>query len=209
MANHLVKFGHFLLKNEFVYDQYQRSVGGVSYRKRIVKDLLDFEKTAFLDLGCGTSTICSMLPGNLSYYGIDNSLNYLKRARRKFPKHSFIEADLGTKDWYKKVKITGSVVSTGLGLLHHLDDNQAKHFLLGCRSLLSRDSLLFTVDPIICANTTNIAKWFANNDRGEYVRTEKQMYFLFTDNGFKPTLKIRKNQFNVPLDTIEITATIN
>jgi len=35
------------------------------------------------------------------------------------------------------------------------------------------------------------------------------MYLLFTDNGFKPTLKIRKNQFNVPLDTIEITATIN
>lgn len=209
MANHLVKIGHFLLKNEFVYDQYQRIVGGVSYRKRIVKDLLDFEKTVFLDLGCGTSSICSMIPKNLSYYGLDNSLNYLNSAREKFPGQTFIEADLGTKDWYKRVKVAGSIVATGLGLLHHLDDSQAKYFLLGCRSLLNEDSLLFTVDPIICSNTTNIAKWFANNDRGEYVRTEEQMYFLFTDNGFKPKLKIKKNQFNIPLDTIEITATIN
>lgn len=32
------------------------------------------------------------------------------------------------------------------------------------------------------------------------------MRSLFKDTGFEPTIKVKKNQFNIPLDTIEIIA---
>jgi hypothetical protein len=137
---------------------------------------------------------------------VDNSTTYLKRAKQNFPQFAFTEADLGSNQWNNKIKITSPLIATGLGLLHHLNDEQARNFLIGCRSILDKDSILFTVDPIITDSSSKIAKWFAKNDRGQYVRGTNAMRFLFKDSGFEPTIKIKRNQFNIPLDTIEISA---
>lgn len=206
MVSQIVKIGHNLLKYDVFYDQYQKLVGGVQYRKRIIQDLQKLQKPSFLDLGCGTASICSILDKEINYYGVDNSTTYLKRAKQNFPQFSFTEADVGSNQWNNKIKITSPLIATGLGLLHHLNDEQAKNFLIGCRSVLDKDSILFTVDPIITDSSSKIAKWFAKNDRGQYVRGTNAMRFLFKDNGFEPTIKIKRNQFNIPLDTIEISA---
>jgi len=208
MTNLIVKTGHYFLKNDFLYDLYQNIVGGVAYRSRIIEDLMKYEKPMFLDLGCGTATVCRIISKNIKYFGVDNSKIYLNKAKINFPKHSFTQADLGKSGWSKNIFINDPVVATGLGLLHHLDNNQAIDFLAGCRSLLNNNSLLFTVDPVIITGTGKVAKWFAENDRGQYVRNPKELIALFEISGFKPSYQIRKNQFRIPLDTIEITALI-
>jgi hypothetical protein len=79
-------------------------------------------------------------------------------------------------------------------------------FLSSCREILDKESLLFTVDPVIVEDTNKIARWFANNDRGKFIRSPEQIQRLFKDSGFKADIKIKKLQFRIPLDTIEVTA---
>ena len=208
MTNLIVKTGHHFLKNDFLYDLYQNIVGGVAYRNRIAENLTKSGKPVFLDLGCGTANVCRVIPKNVKYFGVDNSRIYLNRAKNNFPEHSFTLSDVGQFEWNRNVAIDGAMIATGLGLLHHLDDDKATNFLTGCRSILNKNSLLFTVDPVIIAETGKIAKWFAENDRGQYIREPKELIILFEKSGFQTSYQVRKNQFRIPLDTIEITALI-
>ena len=74
------------------------------------------------------------------------------------------------------------------------------------RSLLENGGKIFTVDPIITNSSTPLAKWFAMNDRGQYVRDASALEKLFSNNGFEVEYELKSKQFRIPLDTIEITA---
>lgn len=206
MKNPIVAIGHFCLQNQAVYDFYQTIVGGVDYRRKIVSELVQLNKPSFVDLGCGTATIARELNSNVNYIGVDNSENYLMKAKREFPQHKFLNQNLGEANWEQKLSGLGPVVASGLGLLHHLDDKSAISFLSSCREILDKESLLFTVDPVIVKDTSKIARWFANNDRGKYIRGPERIEELFNDAGFETNIKIRTLQFRIPLDTIEVTA---
>ena len=206
MASAVVKIGHQLLRLQPVYDFYQNLVGGVSYRTSIVENLVKLGKPVYLDLGCGTATIAKRLNSSTRYIGIDNSDNYLKKAREVFPQHQFFNKDLGKKSWNESLETMGSTVATGLGLLHHLDDKSAMSFLESCRSILEKESLLFTVDPVIVKDTSPVARWFAENDRGKFIRNPDQLEKMFQQVGFTVEVAVRKKQFRIPLDTVEILA---
>ena len=206
MKNPIVLIGHFCLQNQAVYDFYQTAVGGVGYRRKIVSELAQLGKPSFLDLGCGTATIARELSANVKYIGVDNSENYLTKAKREFPQHKFLNRNLGRANWEQQLLRLGPTVASGLGLLHHLDDKGALSFLRSCREILDKESLLFTVDPVIVKDTSTIARWFANNDRGKYIRGPEKIEDLFKKAGFEANIKIRKLQFRIPLDTIEVTA---
>ena len=206
VKNPIVSIGHFCLQNQAVYDLYQTVVGGVAYRRKLVSELAQLNKPSFIDLGCGTATIARELDSNIKYIGVDNSENYLMKAKREFPQHKFLNQNLGETDWGKYLSGQGPVVASGLGLLHHLDDDSAKSFLGSCREILDKESLLFTVDPVVVKDTTRIARWFANNDRGKYIRGPEKIQELFKYAGFEIEIKIKKMQFMIPLDTIEVTA---
>ena len=206
MKNPIVSIGHFCLQYQAVYDFYQAMVGGVRYRSKIVAALGQLNKPSFLDLGCGTATIARELNSEVNYIGIDNSENYLTKAKQDFPQHKFLNKNLDERYWEQELMHVGPVVASGLGLLHHLDDNSVETFLSSCREILDKESLLFTVDPVIVEDTNKIARWFANNDRGKFIRNPEQIHRLFKDSGFKADIKIKKLQFRIPLDTIEVTA---
>lgn len=209
MANPVVKLGHFVLKNQLAYDTYQDLVGGVNYRARIVDRLVNQEPPVFLDLGCGTATIASRLSSETKYIGVDNSENYLLKAQKSYPQHRFHNLDLGERNWDIQLPATEKVIASGLGILHHLDGNQVRTFLENCRKVLGSNSTLFTVDPVIVESSTIIARWFANNDRGKYIRTPRMLEDLFKKNGYEVSIEVKSKQFRIPLDTVEITAKPN
>jgi hypothetical protein len=70
MTNLIVKTGHYFLKNDFLYDLYQNIVGGIAYRSRIVENLVKYEKPMFLDLGCGTASVCRIISKTLNIWGM-------------------------------------------------------------------------------------------------------------------------------------------
>ncbi len=201
-----MQLGHYLLKYDTVYDVYQSAVGGIAYRARIVETLNSIGKPIFLDLGCGTATIAEKLDESVKYIGIDSSQNYLSKAQRSFPNHKFLQDDLGKDAWCKTLEGIGSATASGLGLLHHLNDSEAKTFLESCRKVLNPDSLLFTVDPVIVDDTGHVATWFAKNDRGQFLRTPHELQNLFELAGFNSSVTVKKKQFRIPLDTVEILA---
>lgn len=100
-------------------------------------------------------------------------------------------------------------MALGLGILHHLNDGEVTQFLRNCRAVLGGDSTLFTVDPVITDGSTRIAKWFANNDRGKFLRSPKDLEKIFRNLGFDLKIEVKTKQFRIPLDTVEITARPN
>ena len=206
MTNPVVHIGHYLLAYQPVYDLYQNLVGGVRYRSEIVKRLASSGKSAYLDLGCGTATAARALGPSINYVGLDNSENYLKNAKKEFPEFTFLNRDLGIENWDKDIQGIGDAVASGLGLLHHLDDAKARNFLETCRKSLDKESILFTVDPVIVEDTGQIAKWFAKNDRGKFIRTPNNLEKMFKQAGFSTEIEVKKGKFRIPLDTVEIVA---
>lgn len=174
-----------------------------------MQGLAEEDKPVYLDLGCGTATIASTLKKEIQYIGIDNSINYLKKAKQKNPHHLFLSENLGQDGWSKGLPYISSVMASGLGILHHLNDEEVTQFLRNSRAVLDEDSTLFTVDPVITDGSTRIAKWFANNDRGKFLRSPKDLEKIFKNLGFDLKIEVKTKQFRIPLDTVEITARPN
>ena len=209
MKNPIVSIGHLLLKHQFFYDSYQKIVGGTAYRQNIVHNLAKEHMPVYLDLGCGTATIASALHEEVRYIGIDNSINYLKKAQQQNPNHLFLNENLGEDGWSKGLHSISSVMASGLGILHHLNDKEVTQFLSNCRFVLDENSTLFTVDPVITDGSTRIAKWFAKNDRGKFLRSPNELEKIFRNQGFDLNIEVKTKQFRIPLDTVEITARPN
>lgn len=215
MVNPVVRLGHQVLRIDYVYDFYQNLVGGVKYRDKFVKGIIDTPDSAVnvIDLGSGTSEIAKVLKPSQNYIGLDNSQEYLNKAtRRRFSCSSFkvFNYDLSSAGWSDLVKpqftTKNSINAMALGLLHHLNDAAVNTLLQEVQKTFRDGGSIHTVDPIITEDSTPIARWFAKNDRGQFVRSEEHLKDIFEKNGFKTQIRIMKKQFRIPLDTIEITA---
>ncbi len=197
-----------MLENQLVYDAYQTCVGSVKYRKNLVRKLAEEEITSFLDIGCGTASTIDLLPINASYHGIDISEKYLERARGKRPGLNLILGDVSKSAWTQFLNLEAPTTCIALGIFHHLSDLELKLMLQQCLSVLPKGSKIFSMDPIITESSSRGAKWFAENDRGKYVRTLTQLEEIFTVNNLNPTIKVESRQMRIPLDTVEILITL-
>ena len=120
-----------------------------------------------LDIGCGPAHLLDFL-GDVEYVGLDLSAEYIEAARRRFgPRGQFFQQQLcadtnlnhGTFDRILAV-----------GLLHHLDDDQARRLFSLARSLLRPQGTLITVDACFSPDQHWMARWLISRDRGQNVR---------------------------------------
>jgi SAM-dependent methyltransferase len=191
-----------------MYDTYQTCVGSVKYRKRIIKNIVSSETLSFLDIGCGTASTLELLPTDARYVGIDFSANYLERANRKRDGLQLLLADVSEESWTKSVSFKDPTICIAMGIFHHLNDDALDLSLQNCLSVLPKGSRIISMDPIITDFSSRGARWFAENDRGKFVRTSEQLEKIFLRNGVTPTIYIKKNQMRIPLDTVEISITV-
>jgi cyclopropane fatty-acyl-phospholipid synthase-like methyltransferase len=203
--NPVVKVAHHLLQNQFCYDFYQQAVGGVSYRNRFISTYLNKGELAVLDVGCGTGALLSDIPKSTKYFGIDISDEYLSAARQKRPDATFVNASV-SENWSESLELGDKVLTTAMGLFHHLNDGEFRKLLSMLSNLLDSGSSIVSVDPVIIDTTSAIAKWFAKNDRGKFLRSPSEMESIFKSYGFELEMICKSNQFNIPLDTLEILA---
>lgn len=185
-----------ILSVTFVYDSYQKIVGGYKARRLFIQEhvnILPGQK--MLDIGCGTGYILDFLP-DIEYFGYDLSLKYIKSAKKKYGhKAHFICAEVSKLN----IKNPGTydyVIASGV--LHHLNDEECKLLFDTALIALKPNGKLITLDGCFIPNQNKISKLFLKLDRGNFVRTEKE-YLELSKKSFKNVKSdINNNYFNIP-----------
>jgi len=82
------------------YDNLHANSAAVSEDRWLARDLTDFVGGNVLDVGCGDGLLLRLLPSITpeQYIGLDLSPGMLDRAKRTYPEHHFIEADMHRLD---------------------------------------------------------------------------------------------------------------
>lgn len=177
---------HQIVERAAIYNRIQRIVGSRRIWDSLVQTLhSDIKamgpKDTWLDLGCGTAEFLAFLPEHISYIGIDNNPKYIQHAKVRYrnrPNSLFIcgdwsEASQNLTDLYN-IKIISL-----LGLLHHLNDREARDVLTLGQQLLSSKGTLFSLDGCPEPDSSIFERFFYWVDRGNYIRTEPQIKTLF------------------------------
>jgi SAM-dependent methyltransferase len=147
-----------------------------------------------LEIGCGPGTIVPFLP-KTEYVGFDASPGYIERARNRFPDAKFVcervsQYTLPQRQYFDVV--------LALGIVHHLDDEEALQlFQIAYAGLKSRGKLV-TLDGVWTKNQSRASRYIQARDRGQFIREEKA-YVGLAEKVF-PTIRssIRHDLLRIP-----------
>lgn len=167
-----------ILSVPFVYELVQRIFGAEKGRRALAENLNLGEGGFLLDVGCGPADILEHLP-DINYYGFDISEAYIKNAQKRYSSRGTFICGLFSKESAETLPKFDAVLLSGL--LHHLDDTEARELLENCLSVLKPGGRVFTIDPCYTEKQNQIARILIKLDRGKNVRTEDGYRNLFPD----------------------------
>jgi SAM-dependent methyltransferase len=120
-----------------------------------------------LDLGCGPGELLEYLPADVSYLGVDISPEYVERARQRHGSRARFELADATRFEAERGRFD---LVLAFGVLHHLDDNQARAMLAGAARALAPSGRAIAVDPALADGQKRAARMIIRRDRGHHVR---------------------------------------
>lgn len=132
-----------------------------------IKNHFHLENKTVLDFGSGTGANCSIFKPGL-YLGIEPDGERVQLAKRLYPNHNFMI--------FKENRILAQNDSIDyifiIAVLHHIDDEQIKGYLLEFERILKPGGKIIVMEPYLC-NRKNWSNRFMNwYDDGEYIRNE-------------------------------------
>lgn len=160
-----------------------------------------------LDIGCGPADILDFLP-ECDYVGVDLSNRYVESARARFGSRGTFHC-LPVAEMTVREPASFDIV-IAKGLVHHLDDLEArKLFAVACEALKPGGRLV-TFDGCFVPGQSRIARCLLSLDRGKYVRTEPEYLALAHESfdGVVPHLRHNLTRIPYTLLIMECTRTI-
>ncbi|MEO5625280.1 MAG: class I SAM-dependent methyltransferase [Dokdonella sp.] len=153
-----------------IYDLAQDLVGAERSRAILVHDYLRPQpQQRILDIGCGTARILPHLPVTIDYTGVDLSQPYIDAAQRAYASRGhFYCVDIGLAD---PSTFGNFDLALAIGLLHHLDDDEARNMLAVAHNALKPGGRLVTIDGCFDERQSALARFTIGKDRGRNVRT--------------------------------------
>jgi 2-polyprenyl-3-methyl-5-hydroxy-6-metoxy-1,4-benzoquinol methylase len=152
------------------YNLWWNLVGGPGWAKVLISEYVQPKVGArILEIGCGPGTIARYLP-QAEYVGFDVSSKYIEMARKRFPQAQFVCERVSQ---FSLAKQHSFDVVLALGILHHLDDQEAGQLFKIAHDALKSDGKLVTFDGVFTNDQSAAARWLLARDRGEYVRNER------------------------------------
>lgn len=138
------------------------------HREFVNKHIQPKLQMRILDLGCGPASILEHLPRYVEYCGIDVDRGYIVDARKKHGDRATFYC-MPLESIYDK-EISGYDLVMGLGVLHHLDDENANAFFSLAASATHDEGRCLTIDPCKVKDQHFFARWLIGLDRGRNVR---------------------------------------
>jgi SAM-dependent methyltransferase len=147
-----------------------------------------------LEIGCGPGTIVPYLPVT-EYVGFDASPEYIEQARNRFPGAKFVcervsQFTLAERDYFDIV--------LALGILHHLEDQEALQLFKIAHAALKPGGKLVTLDGVWTKDQSVASRYIQARDRGQFIREEKA-YIKLAEQVFpKIASSIRHDLLRIP-----------
>ena len=160
------------LKVPFLYNLFQDSIGGNAMRRRFIKNHVRAKAgDKVIDIGCGPAQILPWLPA-VEYIGFDLNEAYVASAKRKYPgRGTFVVGD--TKTVWDDPRFCDADIVTALGILHHLNDEEAAHCLRFAYYVLKKGGRFVSFDACWVPNQGFLSRYIMSKDRGHNIRTEQ------------------------------------
>jgi len=153
------------------YNLWWRVVGGPAWAKVLVGQYIQPRAGArILEIGCGPGTIAGYLPDS-EYVGFDMSSKYIEMARKRFPHAQFVCERVSQFSLAKQQSFDAVLA---LGIVHHLDDQEARQLFQIAYDALKSGGKLITFDGVWTNDQSPAARWLLARDRGEHVRNERE-----------------------------------
>jgi SAM-dependent methyltransferase len=177
------------------YNLWWNVVGGPGLTKVTVREYLRPAVGArILEIGCGPGVVLGYLP-KVEYLGFDLSPKYIEMARKRFPKAQFVCERVSHFTLAKEQSFDAVLA---LGVVHHLDDEEAaKLFQIGHDALRSGGKLI-TIDGVWASDQSPAARWLLARDRGEHVRSTAEYVSLATQAFSNVTATVRHDLIRIP-----------
>lgn len=184
-----------------IYTLWQKLIGDYKLRKIYCRDYVKAKNgDKILDIGCGPANMLDYLPKTINYTGFDNSISYIKNAKKKFPQknYSFFCQNINfAQNFDEKFDII-----MANAILHHIDDDEAEKLISFASKNLKNGGKFITLDGCFTSNQSKIKKWLLTNDRGKFVRTKEDYFKLFSNYFTEIKISIREDLYNIPYTII-------
>lgn len=153
------------------YTLWWNMVGGPGRAKVLVSEYIQPGVGGrILEIGCGPGTIVGYLPQS-EYVGFDISSRYIEMARKRFPHAQFFCERVSQ---FSPASQQSFDTVLALGVVHHLDDEEARQLFQIAYDVLKSGGKLVTLDGVWTDDQSPTARWLLARDRGEYVRNEQE-----------------------------------
>ena len=150
------------------YIALQRVVGADRLRYRCLDELALSPGDTVVDVGCGPAYYFERLPQPLTYHGFDTEPRYIEWAAKRWGDRATFH--LGPFDAEQAAALPPVDAVLLLGVLHHLSDEESTDLLDLAARVLVPTGRVIAVDTCFEPAQGRVARWMAENDRGEYVR---------------------------------------
>jgi SAM-dependent methyltransferase len=124
-----------------------------------------------LDIGCGPADVLEFLPPGVHYVGVDHNPRYIETASSNYGSVGTFHCEEVRDFLVSEPRSFDLVIATGI--VHHLDDSEARIMFKAAWEALKPGGRLVTCDPCLVKGQSRIARWFINHDRGQYVRDQE------------------------------------
>ncbi|MBZ5599303.1 MAG: class I SAM-dependent methyltransferase [Acidobacteriia bacterium] len=181
------------------YELYHYLIGAPGRSRALVKDYIQSKPgDRILEIGCGPGSIVPYLPES-EYVGFDASPTYIKRAQRRFPKLKFVCQRVSQ---YSLPQQSYFDVALALGIVHHLDDAEARQLFQIAHDALKPGGKLVTMDGVYTEDQSSAARFFLDRDRGTFIRSEEQYRELASSVFHTVKSSIRHDLLRIPYTQI-------
>jgi SAM-dependent methyltransferase len=161
------------LKVPLVYNVFGAVVGANALRRRLIQNHVRAQPgDKVIDIGCGSAQALHFLP-DVEYIGLDINPDCIAFARRTYgSRGTFVVGDMQSVRGDSRFKDADIVMA--LGVLHHLDDQDAAHCIQFAHDALKPNGRFVCHEACWVSNQGAVSKYIMGSDRGRNIRTEQQ-----------------------------------